>query len=76
MSRPEIVRSCPYCEDGCSECGNTGQRVRTHIDAGDGVTFSVSGSAMLDPEAREALTALARAAYAQMGEQEPTGGEG
>ncbi len=75
--RQASVRPCPYCEgDGCSECDNTGQRVRTHIDAGDGVTFSVSGSALLNPEAREALTALARAAYASMAEQEPTGGEG
>ncbi len=70
------VRPCPYCEDGCSECDNTGQRVRTHIDAGDGVTLSVSGSAPLSDEAQEALAGVARAAYAQMADQEPTGGEG
>ncbi len=70
------VQPCPYCEaKGCPECDNTGQRVRTHIDAGDGLTFSVSGSAPLNDEAREALAAVARAAYAQM-DREPTGGEG
>ena len=73
MSRAERVRPCPCCEgEGCSECGDTGQRVRTHIDAGDGLTFSVSGSSLLDPEAREALTALTRAAYKQTADQEPT----
>lgn len=61
------VRPCPCCEgDGCEECDGTGKRVRTHIDAGDGVTLSVSGSAPLTPEAREALTELARIAYRQM----------
>ncbi len=81
MSHDERIRPCPYCEDegmegqGCSECDNTGQRVRTHIDAGDGATISVSGSSPLSDEAREALAAVARAAFAQMTEQEPTGGE-
>ncbi len=74
--RQASVRPCPCCEgDGCSECDNTGQRVRTHIDAGDGATISVSGSSPLSDEAREALAAVARAAFAQMTEQEPTGGE-
>ena len=55
-------RPCPYCEgDGCEECDQTGERVRTHIDMGDGSTFSVSGSVPLDAEAVEALKALARA---------------
>ncbi len=66
----EQTRPCPYCENGCSECDNTGQRVRTHIDAGDGVTFSVSGSVPLSDEVREALAAVARAAYARMANQE------
>lgn len=62
-----IVRACPVCEgDGCEECGDTGQRVRTAIDAGNGITLSVSGDTPLTAASREALSALARAAYAQM----------
>lgn len=62
------VSSCPYCEgNGCPECDNTGQRVRTHLDAGDGLTMAVSGSAELSEEAREALKELGRAAYRRMG---------
>jgi hypothetical protein len=61
------VRACPVCEgDGCSECDGTGEHVTTYIDAGDGITARVHGSAPLSVEARTALAALARAAYAQM----------
>ncbi len=65
---------CSFCKGkGCSECDRTGQRVRTRIDVGDGLTFSVSGSAVLTDEAQEALAAVARAAYAQLAEPVPRG---
>jgi hypothetical protein len=58
---------CPYCEGkGCEECSHTGRRVRTHIDAGDGITMHVSGNAALPPEALDALAQLAQAAVKQM----------
>ncbi len=63
----ELVRDCPLCDgDGCEECGHTGQKVRTHIDAGDGITMSVSGDRVLTGEGRAALAALARAAFDRM----------
>ncbi len=74
MSHDETRRPCPCClGNGCSECDNTGQRVRTHIDAGDGVTLSVSGSAPLSDEAQEALAAVGRAAFTRMAEREGAG---
>lgn len=61
--RQSRTRACPYCEGkGCEECDGTGQRVRTHIDAGDGVTLSVSGSAPLSDEDVEALKRIGQAA--------------
>ena len=63
----ELTRTCPICDgDGCVECSGTGQKVRTHIDAGDGITLSVSGDAPLSDEARDALAALGRAAHAEL----------
>lgn len=59
---------CPYCEGkGCEECSSTGQRVRTHLDAGDGITMHVSGNAELSPDALDALARLGQAAIKQMG---------
>lgn len=59
---------CPVCSGGgCSECDHTGERHRTFVDAGDGVTLSVSGSAALTPEAREALAEIARVAMGKAG---------
>lgn len=54
-------RACPCCDGvGCSECDGIGQRVRTAIDAGDGIVLNVSGSAPLDDETRAALAEVAR----------------
>lgn len=56
---------CPYCDgSGCSECDGTGRKIRTVIDAGDGVTVSVSGSVSLPPESQAALIEIARIALA------------
>lgn len=61
---------CPCCEGaGCAECSNTGQRVTTHLDAGDGMTMRVSGNAPLSPETQAALLAVGRAAYARLREE-------
>ncbi len=58
---------CLICEGaGCEECDGTGRRVRTHLDAGDGATLSVSSSAPLTPETRDALVLLVRAAMTKM----------
>jgi len=46
----------------CVECGATGERVSTTLDAGDGITARVSGNAPLSPESEEALREVARAA--------------
>jgi len=70
-----LTRTCPLCDgDGCEECDRTGQKVRTHIDAGDGITISVSGSAPLSAETVEAFKALARAV--QDDRPEPTSCDG
>lgn len=61
------TRPCPLCEGkGCSECDQTGKRVRTNLDGGGGISLSVSGSAELAPETRAALVALARAVAEDM----------
>lgn len=67
MLKGEYVTTCIYCDgDGCEECGQSGQKVRTRIDAGDGVTLNVSGDVTLDAEQVEALSWLAREAFRKM----------
>lgn len=67
MRRHGSSSDCSICEGrGCSECDGTGRRVRTHVDAGYGLTFSVSGSVPLSDEAAAALAEVARLAYVQM----------
>ena len=63
-------RVCPCCDGaGCSECDDTGQRVRTTIVAGDGLVLNVSGSAVLDDETRTALAEVARLVAAEATEE-------
>lgn len=63
----EVARRCSVCEgEGCDECGSSGRRVRTVIDAGDGIKLSVSGDRPLGAAAQEALAELARVAFARL----------
>lgn len=71
------VRSCPCCDGaGCADCDGTGERHRTRLDAGGGLTLSVSGSAPLSGRSAEALKAVAHAAAAQFRKPPGLGGEG
>lgn len=62
-----MVLSCPICEGkGCEECGQSGERHRTHIDAGDGLRLSVTGDRALTEAGRDALATIARLAFEKM----------
>lgn len=66
MESVETIRICPVCDgDGCTECGDTGQRVRTTMQVDD-ITVSIQGDATLSEEARAVLADVARAAFAAM----------
>lgn len=67
---PAVIRTvCPLCDgDGCAECDHTGEQVTTFIDAEDGMSLRVRGSAPLTPETEEALREIASAAMKKMEE--------
>lgn len=63
------TRPCPYCDNGCSECDGTGQRVTTVFTWPDGTMTRIVGSQIPPTEALDTLNAVMLAAIKRMGEE-------